>query len=122
MRKLKELREAQKMSQETVANLSEVSQQAISKYEKSDNYPDGYHLKKFAQIFGVSSDYLLDLDEKRPVEVKYMKLPEREEKLLKRFRELNEDNKDIIMGNIASLLKEEREENPEPPMAVNAKK
>lgn len=122
MRKLKELREAQKMSQETVATLSEVSQQAISKYEKSDNYPDGYHLKKFAQIFGVSSDYLLDLDEKRPVEVKYMKLPEREEKLLKRFRELNEDNKDIIMGNIASLLKEEREENPEPPMAVNAKK
>lgn len=53
---------------------------------------------KLADYFNVSTDYLL------------CQVDERDEKALGSFRQLNEDNKDIIVGEIKKCLKEQRYE------------
>lgn len=53
---------------------------------------------KLAQFFHVSTDYLLCL------------IDEQDEKVLITFRQLNEDNKDIIVGEMKKCLKEQRYE------------
>lgn len=51
---------------------------------------------KLAQHFNVSTDYLL------------CKIERTDEKLLKAFQQLNDDNKDIIIGEIKCFLKEQK--------------
>lgn len=53
---------------------------------------------KLAKHFEVSTDYLLCL------------IDERDEKVSRTFRKLNDDNKDIIIGDIKKYLKEQRYE------------
>lgn len=53
---------------------------------------------KLAQYFNVSTDYLL------------CQANEQDEKLLSTFKQLNDDNKDIIIGEIKKCLKEQRYE------------
>lgn len=53
---------------------------------------------KLADYFNVSTDYLL------------CRIDEQDEKALYSFRQLNEDNKDIIVGEIKKCLKEQRYE------------
>lgn len=54
---------------------------------------------KLADYFNVSIDYLL------------CQVNEQDEKALRSFRQLDEDNKDIIVGEIKKCLKEQRYEN-----------
>lgn len=53
---------------------------------------------KLANYFNVSTDYLL------------CQINEQDEKVLRSFQQLNEDNKDIIVGQIKKYLKEQRYE------------
>lgn len=53
---------------------------------------------KLATYFGVSTDYLLCLSD------------ERDDNCIKAFRSLSNDNKDIIIGKVKELLKEQRYE------------
>lgn len=64
--KLKNLRKKFGLKQIDFANSLNVSPQAVSKWERDENYPDIVILKKIASLFDVSVDYLLGLhDEKR---------------------------------------------------------
>ena len=57
--RLKDLRKEAGYSQEQVAELLNVSRQAVSKWESAQGYPDIENIIKLAQMYEVSTDYLL---------------------------------------------------------------
>ncbi len=66
--KLKTLRKKFGLKQIDFANSLSVTPQAVSKWERDENYPDIFILKKISSLFDVSVDYLLGIyDEKRDV-------------------------------------------------------
>lgn len=58
--KLKQLRIKNEYSQEQLAELLNVSRQAITKWESSKGMPDISNLKAIAEVFDVTLDSLLD--------------------------------------------------------------
>ena len=58
--KLRDLRKKYNLSQSDLAKILNLSQNAISRYEKGEADPDLETLKKISQFFKVSIDYLLD--------------------------------------------------------------
>lgn len=61
--KIKKLRRARDLTQEEVAAHLGVSYQAISKWERSDGYPDITMLPALANYFGITVDELLGMNE-----------------------------------------------------------
>lgn len=59
MNRLKELRKAKNLSQNDVAKSIYTSQQNYSRYENEEIEPDYDTLKKLAEFFDVSIDYIL---------------------------------------------------------------
>ncbi len=53
------LRTQNQMTQLELANKLNYSDKAISKWERGDGVPDAYVLKKMAELFGVTVDYIL---------------------------------------------------------------
>ncbi len=67
---LRELRKSKNMTQEALASHLSAAKSTISQYENNINEPDNATLIKIANIFQVSTDYLLGRDvNKIPVEV-----------------------------------------------------
>lgn len=58
--KIYHLRKKRKLSQEQLANKLDVSRQAVYKWEADISQPEIDKIRKLAQIFGVSCDFLLD--------------------------------------------------------------
>ena len=50
------------MSQANLAKRLGVSQTAVSQWETNKNYPDINTIKELAEIFSVTTDYLLNVD------------------------------------------------------------
>lgn len=67
-KRLKEEREKQNWSQDTLATKVGVSQQSITYYEKGARVPDILTARKFAECFDVTTDYLLGLSDNRTSE------------------------------------------------------
>lgn len=67
--KLKALRTAKKMSQKELAERIGIAKSVISFYESGDRFPSYDVLIKIAHIFNVSTDYLLDIERDRKVDV-----------------------------------------------------
>lgn len=65
--KLKLIRKQYNLSQEGMAELLDVSRQAITKWENDMGLPSSEHLKKLSQTFNVSIDYLLNDETDLPV-------------------------------------------------------
>ena len=61
--KIKELRKKFGLKQIDLANSLRVSPQAVSKWEKDENFPDIYLIRKIASLFDISLDNLLGLHE-----------------------------------------------------------
>jgi transcriptional regulator with XRE-family HTH domain len=61
--KLKELRLKFGLKQTDLANSLRVTPQAVSKWERGQNFPDLFLIKKIAGLFDVSTDYLLGMHE-----------------------------------------------------------
>ena len=59
MKRLKELREKKKITMQELGDLLNVSRSTVSLYESRQRQPDLKTLKKIADIFNVSVDYLL---------------------------------------------------------------
>lgn len=64
--KIQELRRKSAMSQDTLAEKLEVSRQAVSKWERDEAMPETDKIVRLAQVFGVSTDYLLLSDRPQP--------------------------------------------------------
>ncbi|MEG2937132.1 MAG: helix-turn-helix transcriptional regulator [Vagococcus sp.] len=60
--KLKKLRASKNMKQKELADLLFLKQSSVSDYENNKSIPSGDIIHKLTDIFGVSSDYLLDID------------------------------------------------------------
>ncbi|NMA50501.1 MAG: helix-turn-helix transcriptional regulator [Mollicutes bacterium] len=64
--KLKEIRKRFGLSQEQLAEIMNVSRQAITKWENDNGLPDISNLQELSKVFGVTIDYLLDNDNQLP--------------------------------------------------------
>ena len=64
--KLKEIRKRFGMSQEQLAEILNVSRQAITKWENDGGLPDVSNLQEIAKTFGITVDYLLDDENQLP--------------------------------------------------------
>lgn len=67
--RLKELREAHSLTQTQLAEKLGVSKQSVSNWENDNIQPSIEMLIKMADLFAVSTDYLLDRDDKKYIEV-----------------------------------------------------
>ena len=63
MNRFKEMRKKSGYSQQELANLLFVNQTAISQWERGVTSPNKTSLAKLCELFNVSSDYLLGIDE-----------------------------------------------------------
>lgn len=79
--KIKQLRESREWSQAELARRAGITKSAISTYELGIRTPSADVVCAFAKAFGVSSDYLLGIAERRTVEVEG--LSERDEALVR---------------------------------------
>ncbi|MEG6523087.1 helix-turn-helix domain-containing protein [Desulfotomaculum sp. 1211_IL3151] len=61
--RMRELRESHNLTQQTLAEALNVGKSAIALYETEKRQPDPDTLKKLAQFFGCSIDYLLGLSD-----------------------------------------------------------
>ena len=68
-KKLKSLRIEKKLTQKQIAERIGLAISAVSSYESGTRYPSYDVLIKLAQIFHVSTDYLLGMTDKRNIDV-----------------------------------------------------
>lgn len=99
VKNLRLLREEKGYSQQKLAEMINVSQQAIFKYEKTDNEPDISTLICLAKIFGVSVDYLIgNTDIREPFNMQLSdNLSEQELTHLRQWRTLPHNIKAVLM-------------------------
>jgi transcriptional regulator with XRE-family HTH domain len=67
--KLKTLRKGLKLTQQQLAERVGVAKSVVSYYESGDRYPSYDVLIKLARTFHVTTDYLLDVEKKRILDV-----------------------------------------------------
>lgn len=59
-----ELRKKQQLTQQELANKLNITDKAVSKWERGLSYPDITSISKLASVLGVDSSYLIDLCKK----------------------------------------------------------
>lgn len=64
--KLKEIRKRFGLSQEQLAQIMNVSRQAITKWENDGDLPDVSNLQELSKVFGITVDYLLNDENNLP--------------------------------------------------------
>ncbi len=64
--KLKEIRKRFGLSQESLAEIMNVSRQAITKWESDEGIPDVSNLQELSKVFNLTVDYLLNNDNSLP--------------------------------------------------------
>ena len=110
--RLKILREEKGLKQDELANLLSISPSAVGMYERNEREPNDDLTIKFAEFFGVSTDYLLGKSEIRNPE--QIPLTDEDIKFMKSIKKLDETNKMIIRNTMEALLdKQEKDENKE---------
>ena len=67
--KLKSLRIEKKLTQKQIAERICMAISAVSSYESGTRYPSYEALIKLSRMFHVSTDYLLEITEKRSIDV-----------------------------------------------------
>lgn len=74
--KIKELRKSHGKSQVEIANELSVTKQTVSNWENNNIQPSVDMLVKIADYFGVSTDYLLERNEKNTLNVEGLSITE----------------------------------------------
>lgn len=67
--KLKMLRMGQKLTQQQLASRLGVAKSVVSYYESGDRFPSYDVLVKIARTFHTTTDYLLDIERRRVIDV-----------------------------------------------------
>ena len=110
--KLRDILHDKGLSEKKFSELIGLHKEDVDLYLYGNKIPSIEDLIKIAGALNVSADYLLDISEIKPVmEISKNVLPiltEREKKVIESFRLLNEDNQDIILGDIKKYIKEQR--------------
>ena len=98
--KLKELRNQEKKTQQDIAKFLNTTQQTYARYEIETSEPTIETLCKLADYYNVSLDYLVG----RNFNNEFGYLTDQEKSLLKMFRDMNEKNKIMYIGEALGLL------------------
>ncbi len=107
--RLKELRNRNGISQKQLADVANISQQSINKYENHDVQPDLQTLMRLAAYFDVSVDYLIGFtDYPKRLTFEDAEIDEEDLRLLSLFGKLTPDEKasiKLVMQNYCSSKK-----------------
>ncbi len=104
---LKIIRKANKFTQQELADAIGIERSTYASYETGRNKPDVVLLKRIADVFGVSSDFILEIDTTAPlnmedIPVQYKKksgnklvstLSKEEKSVLAKYRLLSDNKK-----------------------------
>lgn len=102
---LKEARKSKKLTMQQAAAAIGVSASSYQKYEYGINKPDIDTLQKIADVFGVSTDYLLGREKKKSPEMT-SEDTRFEEELLSIYRSMPEEYRKLLYDSIrAAVLK-----------------
>ena len=104
------LRAKKNISQRELARALNVSTGVVGMWETDKRLPSFECLVSLADFFHISADVLLEKDRVlSPIEYKTdMALPSDTKKILDTFELLNNDNRDILIGEAKKLLKSQR--------------
>lgn len=114
--RIKELRESAGLKQDGLGRICGVGQSAISSWEQGV-MPRLEALTKLCEYFGVSAGYILGIEDERGfidvagydyVRRESIRLTDQEKKLIRRFRELDEDDQEAVLYRALELLKQKR--------------
>ena len=83
-------------TQKDLADKLFVNQTAVSQWERGVTTPSSQLLLRLSELYGVSTDYLLGRDEKKPT-VQDDGLTEGERVLMKQFRQLTPEQQDMVL-------------------------
>ena len=103
MERLKQLRISNKLYQKDVAEKIGVDRSTYVKYENGQSEPNFEILKRLADLFNVSIDYLLGHDDKKKEPAKVDELDEMRSKLLKIYNSASEEEKKVIFRIVETL-------------------
>lgn len=104
-----QLRTEHKISQRTLANALNVSPGVVGLWETNKRLPSFECIISIADYFSISTDVLFEKDRKlKPQEYNKTVLTKSSQKIVETFTLLNEDNKDILIGEAKKLLKQQR--------------
>ena len=108
-RRLAALREESGFTQEDIQKLTGINRTTYSKNESGKAAPSLTNLRIFAKIYGVSLDYLCDIDSRKGVTLydSGNKETKEEKMLISYYRLLKDDDKEKLM----KLLESEAAEN-----------
>lgn len=98
---LKQLRTSKKLLQKDVAALLGIDRTTYAKYESGVSEPNHETLLKLAEIFGVSTDYILGRDEKRPVAETDNG---REREFVQLFEKLTPEQQDMVLAQLKGVV------------------
>lgn len=103
------LRAEKKISQRALAAAINVSAGVVGLWETDKRLPSYECIISLADFFQISTDSLLKQDRKLdPLEYETDILSLDEKKILETYHLLNEDNRDILIGEAKKLLKHQR--------------
>lgn len=110
VKNLRLLREESGLSQQKLADMLNISQQAIFKYEKTSNEPDISTLIRLAEIFEVTVDYLIGNSEikERNTKRSAVMLTESETEHISRWRILPKSIQDNLDALIITITKKQQ--------------
>ena len=100
--RLRGLRKDKKHKQEVLCIELKCRKSTISLYENNKRFPDIYTLKKIAQFYNVSTDYLLGLTDE-----KYNTASKKFESLMKIYSTLTEEQIDELISKAQNIIKKE---------------
>lgn len=110
--KLKNLRKSKNLFQSDIAKKLNVSTSAVGMWEQGRAQPDSWCIKQLANIFGVTTDYLLDNDVKEDANKDLLETISADlsnpinRVLYKKTSELKSDlDKQIVLNIIEGLMK-----------------
>ena len=90
--KFKDIRKRFGLSQESLAEIMNVSRQAITKWERDEGLPDVSNLQQLSKVFNLTVDYLLNNDNSLPA--------------LSMKKELDEDRYEMNQKGYLKVLKD----------------
>lgn len=112
--RLRNILNSRNISYSKFAEITGFHKEEADLYLYGNKIPSPEQLIKIAGALNVSTDYLLGIGPEKPVieedRISSKSLTEREENVIDVFRQLNDDNKDIIVGEMKKCLKEQRYE------------
>ena len=98
--KISKLKKLKKLSQVELANITGISRDAISKYERGDVLPSVEYAKRIADALGVSLDYLVSDSDQEEV------LDNDTVKRIKEIQNLPNIEKDKVFSVIDALIRD----------------